>query len=172
MHGVLVAALTRAVADVANMKVRIQAAQALVNVPRAETSPTVASTLWAGEQADAVIMAVCDALIALDVKSGAEPPKEGKQAAAYLKALRIELVRLGEHWAVCAAEAPGAAARGRLEKAAVPLASLIAEEGHVGAGNGATVGSVDAVSASNSCSQPAPGRLQSRLIELGILDAK
>eukprot|EP00929_Paragymnodinium_shiwhaense_P090604 TRINITY_DN50780_c0_g1_i2.p1 TRINITY_DN50780_c0_g1~~TRINITY_DN50780_c0_g1_i2.p1 ORF type:complete len:1296 (-),score=273.85 TRINITY_DN50780_c0_g1_i2:65-3952(-) len=111
--------LLNSIAEKSNMKVRIQAAQALQQLPVpgcvAEAAVVSARRFWQPDHGDAVISAICTALVAIDSPPGIDQPAEGgKQAAAYVRTLRGELHALAQHWARCTPEPPGAAAREKL----------------------------------------------------------
>ncbi|CAK0907249.1 unnamed protein product, partial [Prorocentrum cordatum] len=89
-HATMLEALCRSVSSATNLKVRIQAAQALANLPPAPR-------LWPRGDADAVLTCLCEALASLDRPVG-EQPVEERQRAQYASQLRAELLGLGEHW--------------------------------------------------------------------------
>merc|ERR1740138_41944 len=101
------APLIQEVSGASNTKVRIQAVQALLEVP-SDVS------YWQPAEADALVIAVCDAL--QSIKDGVSPSTcssaaESRQLAAYVQTLRSELLKLAEHWATHALSLPGAGAR-------------------------------------------------------------
>lgn len=119
-HQLLLRALCEGAAAADNMKVRIQAVQALTQLP-------LVPRFWTLADADSVLVALCEALGALGEQTGGKRV-EDRQRALYAGALRTELRGLGEHWAACApATAPGASGQEAIRAAAPALEELLLE---------------------------------------------
>jgi len=127
-HKTLLNALAGEVGCAENMKVRIQAAQALTQLP-------CDAVFWAADDADAILMALCDAFVAIEKGAGASGSSRDRQFATYLQTLRTELYHLGEHWAACSTAPPGEVVCARLAAASSSLMALICgEEDHTNSG--------------------------------------
>eukprot|EP00427_Karlodinium_veneficum_P054714 CAMPEP_0169415140 /NCGR_PEP_ID=MMETSP1017-20121227/62382_1 /TAXON_ID=342587 /ORGANISM="Karlodinium micrum, Strain CCMP2283" /LENGTH=134 /DNA_ID=CAMNT_0009522905 /DNA_START=90 /DNA_END=491 /DNA_ORIENTATION=- len=107
------------------MKVRIQAAQALMEVPSDQS-------FWEPAESDFFLVATIDAL--QSVKDGvpanavASSPGEAKQFATYLETLRAEIYRLGEHWATCSSTQLGSVAQARLQESLQAISAHFARQ--------------------------------------------
>eukprot|EP00927_Polykrikos_kofoidii_P049799 TRINITY_DN43808_c0_g1_i1.p1 TRINITY_DN43808_c0_g1~~TRINITY_DN43808_c0_g1_i1.p1 ORF type:complete len:1362 (-),score=203.36 TRINITY_DN43808_c0_g1_i1:86-4171(-) len=123
VHARTSSSLCNAVSQFSNMKVRIQATQALCRLP-------ATPTMWGQANADAVIVAVCDALLSLEPTKGRTSAEE-KQIATYLKTLLVELRSLAEHWAQHATNSIGDRARACLTATSAVLLRLVDDEAAV-----------------------------------------
>lgn len=90
VHTTLVTSLVEQMEQAGNMKVRIQAAQALTQLPKQEV-------FWSPHHETMILRGVRGALAALE-GSSTETAVEAKQRAVYTQALQTELIGLGDLW--------------------------------------------------------------------------
>merc|ERR1711920_1113142 len=81
-----------------NVKVRLQAVRALIQIPRT-------GALWSQLNADAILQAMGPAITFTEDACGSSTPQaspaEERHLATYTKQLRRELCQLAVHWSSC-----------------------------------------------------------------------
>jgi len=117
LHRVLFNALCHEIASSGNLKVQIQAVQALCQVPDN-------SSLWGLDTADMAFIALCNAVEGLN-RDKAEHGPEDRQRQTYTKSLCEDLRSLGDHWACCSHARLGDFAKQKAKESAGSLRRLV-----------------------------------------------